>query len=76
MLKIVAEINSGIIGKRSACIKYGLNRNFLTLFICNFSVRILVEPLGLQLFHDITEKQCKGFLDETEHLQSLQRNKH
>ena len=27
MIKIVTEVNSGMIGKRAACLKYGVNRN-------------------------------------------------
>jgi hypothetical protein len=64
MLKIVTEINSGRIGKRAACIKYGLNRNTLALFIRKFSVRTLGEPLGSQLYHDMTEKQQIQLLEK------------
>ena len=41
MIKIVKEINSGMIAKRAACIKYGLNRNTLAHFIREYSVRNL-----------------------------------
>ncbi len=41
MIKIVKEVNDGIISKRSACIKYGLNRNTLTRFIRQYSIRNL-----------------------------------
>jgi hypothetical protein len=38
MLKIVHEIQSNLISKRSACFKYGLNRNTLKLFIDKYSI--------------------------------------
>lgn len=41
MIKIVREIQSGLLGMRSACFKYGLNRNTLKLFITKFSIRNL-----------------------------------
>jgi hypothetical protein len=41
MIKIIREIQSGLIGMRSACFKYGLNRNTLKLFITKFSIRNL-----------------------------------
>lgn len=41
MIKIVREVQSGLIGMRSACFKYGLNRNTLKLFITKLSIRNL-----------------------------------
>jgi len=64
MLKIVKEINSGRIAKRAACIKYGLNRNTLSLFIRKFSVSTLADSLGAQLLHNMTEKQQIQLLEK------------
>jgi hypothetical protein len=41
MIKIVKEIESGLISNRAACFKYGLCRNTLKLFITKFSIRTL-----------------------------------
>lgn len=41
MVKIVREIQSGLLTIRSACFKYGLCRNTLKLFIANYSIRTL-----------------------------------
>jgi transposase-like protein len=57
MLKIVAEITNGSIAKRTACRKYGLNRNTLALFIRKFSVRTLGNNLSTQLFATMTDAQ-------------------
>ena len=48
MIKIVREAHSGMIAKRAACVKYGLNRNTLALFIRRFSVRNLINELPNQ----------------------------
>ena len=48
MIKIVREVHSGMIAKRAACVKYGLNRNTLALFIRRFSVRNLINELPNQ----------------------------
>ena len=64
MLKIVTEINSGIIGKRTACHKYGLSRNTLSLFIRKFSMRNLGNTLPSQLFVNMTEKQQLQLLEK------------
>ena len=57
MIKIVREVHNGIITKRAACLKYGLNRNTLALFIRRFSVRNLVNDLPNQLLSNMTEDQ-------------------
>lgn len=64
MLQIVTEINNGTIGKRAACLKHGLNRNTLALFIRKFSVRTLGESLSSQLFESMTEKQQLQLLEK------------
>ena len=42
MRKIIEEISSGSIGIRAACIKYGLNRNTLKLWMTKLRIHILV----------------------------------
>lgn len=41
--KIIAEIESGSIGIRTACFKYGLNRNTLKLWMTRLSIRTLSD---------------------------------
>lgn len=57
MIKIVQEIQSGLLGIRPACIKYGLNRNTLKLFISRLSVRNLGDELSDQLLSGMTSDQ-------------------
>ena len=57
MIKIVTEVNNGLIGKRAACSKYGLNRNTLALFIKKFSVRTLGTEISTQLLANMTDNQ-------------------
>jgi len=54
MIKIVKEIESGLISIRTACFKYGLCRNTLKLFITKFSIRTLGDEFSNQM--------CKVFL--------------
>ena len=49
MIKIVQEIQSGLLGIRTACFKYGLNRNTLKLFITKFSIRTLEDEFSNKL---------------------------
>ena len=57
MIKIVTEVNNGLIGKRAACSKYGVNRNTLALFIKKFSVRTLGTEISTQLLANMTDNQ-------------------
>jgi len=41
MIKIVKEVHSGLLSIRSACLKYGLCRQTLKLFITKYSIRTL-----------------------------------
>ncbi len=43
MAKIASEIQSGLLGIRSACLKYGLCRNTLKLYLTKQAVRTLGE---------------------------------
>lgn len=63
MIRIVIEVNSGIIAKRAACAKYGVNRNTLALFIRRFSVRTLGNDLSTQLLANMTENQKMNLLE-------------
>ena len=64
MIKIVVEINAGIIGKRAACRKYGLNRNTLAHFIRQYSVRNLSDELSTELLCDMTPDQQPAAVDK------------
>ena len=64
MVKIVAEVNSGIIGKRAACARYGVNRNTLALFIRKFTMRALGNELSTQLLSNMTENQKVNLLEK------------
>lgn len=63
MVRIVKEVSSGIIAKRAACAKYGINRNTLALFIRRFSVRTLGNDLSTQLLANMTEEQKMNLLE-------------
>jgi hypothetical protein len=63
MVRIVKEVSSGIIAKRAACAKYGLNRNTLALFIRRFSVRTLGNDLSNQLLAHMNEDQKMALLE-------------
>lgn len=69
MTKIVQEINSGIITKRAACRKYGLNRRTLARFIQMYSVRTLEDDLSTQLLSRMSEEQhSKVFIKKIKEL--------
>jgi len=55
MIKIVQEIQSGMIGIRAACRKHGLCRRTLRLWITRLSVRNLGDELSTQLLSDMTD---------------------
>jgi hypothetical protein len=44
MAKIASEVQSGLLGIRSACLKYGLCRNTLKLYLIKRAIRTLGEP--------------------------------
>ena len=64
MIEIVGEINDGVIGKRAACRKYGLNRNTLAHFIREYSVRNLDYELSNQLLCSMTGDQQSNALEK------------
>lgn len=55
MTRIINEIQQGVIGKRAACIKYGLHRRTLHLWITRLSIRTLGDGLSTDLFASMNE---------------------
>ena len=63
-VKIIQEIQSGLIGIRAACRKYGLCRMTLRLWITRLSVRNLGDELSNQLLSSMTEDQKYNALEK------------
>ena len=57
MSRIINEIQQGVIGKRAACIKYGLHRRTLHLWITKMSIRTLESDLSTDLLANMNENQ-------------------
>ena len=57
MLEIVKEIYENGLPKKTACKKYGVNRNTLKLFILNQSTKELVSNHSLDLLSTMNENQ-------------------
>ncbi len=57
MLQIVKEIHENGLPKKTACRKYGLNRNTLKLFILKQSTKQLHENDSLDLLSSMNENQ-------------------
>ncbi|ULQ52155.1 hypothetical protein [Flavihumibacter fluvii] len=57
MSRIINEIQQGVIGKRAACHKYGLNRNTLHLWITRLAIGKLNSNLSKELIADMNENQ-------------------
>lgn len=69
LIKIIREVNSGIISKRAACVKYGINRNTLALFIRKLSVRTLSDELSGQLLLGMSgDQQSKALIKRVKEL--------
>lgn len=62
MVKIVKEIQSGLLNIRSACLKYGLCRNTLKLFITKYSVRTLGDKNSGKIFSVMNTNQKEAAL--------------
>ncbi len=62
MVKIVREIQSGLIGIRTACFRYGLCRNTLKLFIAKFSICNLGDEFSHQLLSRMNNNQTEAAL--------------
>jgi len=61
MTKIILEVKSGLISIRAACLKYGLCRRTLRLWITRLSVRTLGDDLSNQLLSSMTaDKKCEA----------------
>jgi len=63
MIKIVKEIQSGLIGIKTACFKYGLCRNTLKLFITKLSIRTLGAELSNQMLSRMNDDQKESALN-------------
>lgn len=48
MTKIASEVESGLLGIRTACLKYGLCRNTLKLYLVKRAMRNLGKPIPKQ----------------------------
>lgn len=57
MLNIIKEIHENGLPKRSACVKYGVNRNTLNLFILKHSTKFVSENHSLDLLSSMNENQ-------------------
>jgi ATP-dependent Lon protease len=64
MIKIVKEIESGLISIRAACFKYGLCRNTLKLFITKFSIRTLGDDFSSQIRSRMNDSQKESVLNK------------
>jgi hypothetical protein len=64
MIKIVKEIESGLISIRTACFKYGLCRNTLKLFITKFSIRTLGDEFSNQILSRMDDDQKESALNK------------
>lgn len=64
MIKIVKEIESGLISIRAACFKYGLCRNTLKLFITKFSIRTLGYDYSTQTRSRMNDNQKESVLNK------------
>ncbi|MEI7492687.1 MAG: hypothetical protein WCK92_14900 [Bacteroidota bacterium] len=64
MIKIVKEIESGLINIRAACFKYGLYRNTLKLFITKFSIRTLGDEFSNQILSRMNDDQKESALNK------------
>ena len=64
MIKIVKEIESGLISIRTACFKYGLCRNTLKLFITKFSIRNLGDEFSNQILSRMNDDQKESALNK------------
>jgi len=67
MIKIVREIQSGLISNRAACFKYGLCRNTLKLFITKFSIRTLGDEFSNQILSRMNDDQKESALNKKIH---------
>jgi transposase-like protein len=64
MIKIVKEVESGLISIKAACFKYGLCRNTLKLFITKLSIRTLGDEFSTQIFSRMNEDQKESTLNK------------
>ena len=67
MIKIVIEIETGIISIRNACFRYGLCRNTLKLFITKFSLRTLGDEFSPQTHSRMNDDKKASALNKKIH---------
>src|SRR4051812_22816596 len=60
MRQIIQEIRSGSIGIRTACLKHGLNRNTLKLWMTKISVSTLQDNKNVVILSSMAEDQKKN----------------
>jgi hypothetical protein len=64
MIKIVKEIQTGLISIKAACFKYGLCRNTLKLFITKLSMRTLGAEFSNQILSRMNDNQKESALNK------------
>jgi transposase-like protein len=64
MIKIVRDIQSGLVGIRASCRKYGICRPTLQKWISRLSVRNLGDELSNQLLATMTDDQQRKALEK------------
>mgnify|MGYP003531882105 FL=1 len=67
IIKILGEIDQGLISKLGACKKYGLNRNTLRLWITKLSVRTLEGKISNTFYTEMDENRQKSALQQRIH---------
>lgn len=67
IIKILDEIDRGMISKLGACKKYGLNRNTLRLWITKLSVRTLEGKISNTFFTEMDENGQNNALQRRIH---------
>ena len=60
MVRIIEEIKSGSLGIRAACLKHGLNRNTLKLWMTKMSVRKLQDNKKMVILSTMEEDQIES----------------
>lgn len=66
-IKILGEIDQGLISKLGACKKHGLNRNTLRLWITKLSVRTLEGKISNTFYTEMDENRQSSALQQRIH---------
>ncbi|MCT4084701.1 hypothetical protein HZP44_10535 [Elizabethkingia anophelis] len=67
IIRILTEIDKGLISKLGACKKYGLNRNTLRLWITKLSIRTLEGKIPNTFFTEMDENSKNKALEKRIH---------